>query len=435
MKKNWVVFGAAILAYVIAMMHRALLGVAGTEAAEFFSSTPSLISTIVTVQLGAYAFGQIPAGLLIDRYGSRAVLTLGSIVMAAGQTVLATVDSLPVAYVARTFVGLGDACIYISILGLIPKWFSPRMAPLMSQLTGLFGVFGQLSALYGVLPGIRAWGWTTGVLVSAGVGLTTAAVVFAFVRNAPPDVEVERADKSLASVHRSVMTAIKHPATQLGFMIHFTAGFAMNAFTFMWGIPYLVMGQGVSPATAAGLFTALSLIGLFFGPIIGVLTARHPLRRSNLALAVIAFSLFGWCVILAVPQEAPIWLIVFLLVTLSAGGPGTVIGFDFNRTHVLQKGLGIANGIVTMGAFIGGTLMVLIIGLALNMLSDGASTYTFEQFRLAMALQIPMYLFGIAGILIARGRLRRRMAADGIVVPTWKEIFGRERRKRRNRRR
>ena len=70
-----VVFGAAMLTYVVAMMHRSSLGVAGAEAAEHFGTTPSIVSTFVVLQLLTYAFGQIPSGVLLDRYGPRIMLT------------------------------------------------------------------------------------------------------------------------------------------------------------------------------------------------------------------------------------------------------------------------------------------------------------------------------------------------------------------------
>ena len=71
---------------------------------------------------------------------------------------------------------------------------------------------------------------------------------------------------------------------------------------------------------------------IVFSPLLGWLTSRHPLCRSNLALAVIGFNVLGWAAALLWPGRAPWWLLILLVVAMSAGGPGTGIGFDYPRT-------------------------------------------------------------------------------------------------------
>lgn len=432
-KRRWVVFGVAIAAYVVGMMHRASLGVAGVEAAEHFGTTPSIVSTFVVLQLLTYALGQMPAGLVLDRVGPRAMLTFGSLVMASGQLMLGAVDVLALGFVARFFVGLGDACIYVSILTIIARWFPPRLVPLMSQVAGMLSVVGQLLAIYGLLPTIQRFGWQTGLTLAASLGVVAAAAVFTVVRNAPDGVVIEPPTEKLSQLHRGVWEVIRHPGTQLGFSIHFTSGFAMNAFVFMWGLPYLRGAQGLDQATASALFTLISVAGLFIGPVIGILTGRHPLRRSNLALVIIWAGFLAWGAVLALPGPAPLWLLVVLVLVLAAGGPATAVGFDYPRTMLPPNRLGVANGIVISGAFLGATLTILLVGTVLEFLSGGATTYTFEQFRVAMAVQLPIYVAGLVAIYITRTRLRRRMRAEGVVVPPWPEAISRRWRNRRRR--
>jgi MFS family permease len=114
-RKAWLVWAASIVVYIVAMMHRSSLGVAGLEAAEHFGTTAGIVSTFVVLQLTTYALAQLPAGALLDRYGSRAMLVVGTVAVGLGQVMLALVDDLPLAYAARVFLGLGDACIFNSV--------------------------------------------------------------------------------------------------------------------------------------------------------------------------------------------------------------------------------------------------------------------------------------------------------------------------------
>ncbi len=124
------------------------LGVSGLSAADRFSASPGVLSAFVVLQVVVYAGAQVPAGVLLDRYGSRVLIVAGAALMAAGQLTLALTESLPLAIGARAVVGLGDAITFISVLRLVPHWFPPRQVPLLTQLTGICGQVGQvLSAM------------------------------------------------------------------------------------------------------------------------------------------------------------------------------------------------------------------------------------------------------------------------------------------------
>ncbi|WP_220488382.1 MFS transporter [Tessaracoccus sp. MC1756] len=425
----WVVWGVSLLAYAVAVMHRTSLGVAGLEAAQHFGTTPGIISTFVVLQLAVYALAQVPVGLLLDRYGSRVVLTGGILVIVAGQMVLALATELPLAYVARILLGVGDACIFNGILKLLPRWFEPRRIPVLTQITGMFAGFGQIASVIIVLPVIQLLGWRLGLLMVSGASALAVLAIIGWVRNAPPGEDAGIVVDPLREIPGRIADVTRHPATQLGFWVHFTSGFSMNAFLFMWGMPYLVVAQGLSQLQASGLFTVLSVASMFAGPVIGALTARHPLRRSTLALIVVCSLIVVWAAVLLWPGRAPGALLFLLVLVLAVGGPGTGIGFDFPRTSLPSTRLGAANGIVITGAFTGGTLLILLMGVFLDWIAGG-NAYTPEHLRLAWALQAPFFIVGIGGILLSRRKLRTLMESQGVLVPSWREVLERLRRRR-----
>lgn len=426
----WVVWGVGLFAYAVAVMHRASLGVAGLEAAQHFGTTPGIVSTFVVLQLATYALAQVPVGALLDRLGSRFMLAAGSLAIGSGQVLLAVAEDLTPAYAARILLGIGDACIFNSVLRLLPRWFEPRAIPILSQVTGMSAALGQIASVGVVLPLIQGLGWREGLLIAAGASAVAAVASVVWVRNAPRGEQSAVVSDRLREMPARIVGVTRHPATQLGFWIHFTSGFSMNAFLFMWGMPYLVVGQGLTQVQAGGLMATLSAASMAAGPVVGALTARHPLRRSNLALLVIGALMLAWTATLLWPGRAPAALLFALMIVLAVAGPGTGIGFDFPRTSLPHTRLGAANGIVITGGFTGGTLLILLMGMLLDAIAKG-QPYTAEQLRLAWALQLPFFAVGIAGILLSRRRLRALMAADGVLVPTWREVVRRIRAGRR----
>jgi MFS family permease len=123
-------------------------------------------------------------------------------------------------------------------------------------------------------------------------------------------------------------------------------------------VPYPVSGEGLSPSAAGGLVSLFVLCTICIGPVVGILTARHPMRRSWLLLAVMGANAVTWTVVLARPGPAPFWLLVVLIVVLSAGGPGSVVGIDIARTSNPRVNLGVAQSMVNVGGFLA-TLLVL----------------------------------------------------------------------------
>ena len=145
-----------------------------------------MLSTFVVLQVVVYASAQIPAGLLLDRFGSKVMILSGGALMVVGQLALAFTESLPAAIGARAVVGLGDAFTFISVLRLVPHWFSPRQIPLVTQLTGISGQLGQVLSAVPFLSLLIGSGWTTAYTTVAALGVLSLALTAALVRDTPP---------------------------------------------------------------------------------------------------------------------------------------------------------------------------------------------------------------------------------------------------------
>ena len=117
---------------------------------------------------------------------------------------------------------------------------------------------------------------------------------------------------------------------------------------------------------------------------------------------------------LALPGAAPLWLLVVLVVVISVGGPGSMVGFDFARTFNPSATLGTAQGMVNMGGFIASLLVMQAMGLILQ----AAGGMSFESFRLAWTLQYAVWTIAVLGILITRHKARRllRLQDDKILL-------------------
>ncbi|MGO1683523.1 MAG: MFS transporter [Brachybacterium sp.] len=420
--RAYVVWIAAVTAYAIAVLQRTTMGFAGLEATERFGASATIVSTFVVLQLGVYALCQIPAGLLLDRYGSRVTLVAGALLMGTGQLLMSQTETVGVAMGARIILGAGDALTFSSAVRLVPAWFPASRVPILTQLTSILGQVGQIASAVPFVAVLTVAGWGTAFSSAASVSAVAALLALLVVRATPPGVPRPRVKQDLLKVPLVLARIVRHPSTQLGFFTHFTAGFTGIAFAMMWGYPYLTAGEGLSQPAASAIMTVLVVVAVIAGPLIGALTQRHPLRRSTLVLLIVAAIVVPLLALVLWPGPAPIWLLIVLVSGFSIGGPASSVGFDFPRTDLARHRLGTATGVVIMGGFIGGLTSILLIGVVLDLLRPDGN-YDLQAFRLAFAVQLPMLALGVAGMLLTRARLRRRMAARGSEVPPWRDVW------------
>ena len=406
--RAWTIWATGLLAYVVAVLDRTTLGVSGLNAADRFSASPSVLSTFVVLQVVVYAGAQVPAGVLLDRYGSRVLIVAGAALMSGGQLLLALTESLPLAIAARAIVGLGDALTFISVLRLVPRWFPPKQVPLLTQLTGICGQLGQVLSAVPFLALLTGTTWGTAYGSAAGLGVLALVLVVALVKNAPAGPVTATESLSVRATLLSVKTVWLRPGTRLGFFTHMGTQFSVTVFALMWGVPYLTVAQGLSAGAAGALLTVSVLAAISAGIAIGIFTGRYPHRRSHIVLAIIASNALVWTVVLALPGRAPLWLLVVLIVVISVGGPGSMVGFDFARTFNPSSTLGTAQGMVNMGGFIASLLVMQAMGVILGAMGG----YSFESFRVAWTVQYAIWVLAVTGILITRGKARRLIRAE-----------------------
>ena len=415
----WVVWAVALAAYIVGVMHRTSFGVAGLDAAQRFQAGPAALSGFVVLQLLVYAALQVPVGLLLDRFGGRVMVVTGALTMAAGQLVLALATTLPLAVAARVLIGTGDALTFISVLSVVTAWFPPRRVPVMTQLTGLVGQLGQVLSAVPLAALLHGPGWTPAFLCAAGLGVFVGLAVLVVVRDRPPGAPPPPPAAPPREVLHGLRRSWAEPGTRLGLWTHMGTQFCGTVFGLLWGVPYLVAGQGMTPGQASAVLTLLVVVGIVAGPLFGEFAARHPMRRSYLVLTVIALHALAWAAVLLVPPPAPRWLLVALVVVIGTGGPGSMIGFDYARTFNPRSRQGAAVGIVNVGGFVASLLVAWAIGVVLGR----AGGYTPEAFRIAWTVQYVVWAFAVVAVLGSRRLARRKLAAEGVEVLPLREVL------------
>lgn len=424
------VWGTGVLVYVVAVVHRSSLGVAGIDAAERFGIGASALSSFSVLQVLVYAGMQIPVGLLVDRFGTRKVLSAGILLFTTGQLGFALSHAFLPALLSRAVLGCGDAMTFVSVLRLGAMWFPARRGPLVAQFSALCGMAGNLVSTVLLVRLLHSAGWTTMFATTALGGVLALALVLLLMRDhppGPPTATVRRAPPAASrpSLRGQLAGAWREPGTRLGMWVHFTTQFSAMVFLLLWGMPFLVEGQGLDRGTAGALLTLIVLAGMAFGMVIGPLVARWQGIRMPLTLGIVGATALLWAAVLGWPGgQAPPWLLTVHAVVLGACGPASMIGFDFARPANPPERLGTASGIVNVGGFAATMVTLLAVGALLDLVDPGSAggAHSAGAYRVAFCAVFVVQAIGLSQILRLRGRAAQRERARIVAGHTEKAL-------------
>ncbi|GAA1322979.1 nitrate/nitrite transporter [Leucobacter albus] len=455
----WMVWGVAVALYAIAIVNRSSLSALGPVAQEHFGIDASTLAAFPVIQLLVYAVCQIPVGVLLDRHGATVLILSGSALMFVGQIVMATVTNVELAILARVLVGAGDACTFTAVMRMLPEWFKPRQLSTLGQVTGLIGQLGQLVSVVPLAFVVDRFGWQTGFLGISAAGLLSFLLAAVVLRDAPgkrtalerltrrtgritaaseslsaaatttvtmappqtsliPVVGGARARRNGRSGRESFVMRVRRllsiPGVRLAYWVHFVTPFSAHAFLLLWGTPFLTGGLGMTPAAASGMLSLTVISSMIAGLILGPISSRFIERRVLLVIWVTVLIMVTWLSVILWPGMPPGWLIIALVVILPLGGPVSMIAFEVARSHTPRSFAGFGTGLVNTGGFTSALLLVMLIGVALDLQGAGSpETYTLHAFKIAFAVQVPLWVIGLTMIMIERRRTGRWMERHG----------------------
>jgi len=392
----WVICLIAAIFYAYDYLIRVQPSVMLHELMHFYGTDAVGVGLLSAFYFYAYTPLQIPAGLIVDRYSTRMVLTLSAFICAVGTILFATVDNYYIALAARMMMGAGSAFAFMGALKLAALWLPHKYFTMYAGIATAMGTIGAISADTILSHMVVHIGWQRTVLITAFVGLAITILIFLFVRNKPKHIKtLPREFKSWSHTRRRLLFILK----QWQFWVNGITGglvfLPINVFASLWGIVFLKRAYSLTNQHAS---TAIALIflGTAIGsPLAGWISDRIKKRKVPL------FVGCGGCILLtfAILYETNVsnlslYTMLFLL-GFFAGAE--VVVFSIAREISPPRTTGITtattNFLVTMGA----AVLQPLIGYLLvhfwegNLSDKGVPIYSLDTYRHALLI-LPILL-------------------------------------------
>jgi MFS family permease len=257
-------------AYMLSYVYRTVNAVISPELTASLGISASSLGLLTSAYFIAFAAMQVPAGMLLDRYGPRRVEPALLALAALGAMLFAAADDLAGLTIARALIGAGVSVCLMAPLKAIATWYS---AERQASLAGWMMVAGGIGALLSTAP--LAWAlsvlsWRGIFAVLGATTLAVAAVIFMFVPDtpAPPRTDGGRSTwRGVKIVFRSSRLWWIAPLNALGMG-------SFMAIQGLWSVPWLMEIDGYSRNVAADHLLVMGLTTLAGYAAVALLSTR-----------------------------------------------------------------------------------------------------------------------------------------------------------------
>lgn len=422
-RRRWIGYSLLMLAFFLVGLHRTSTAVLSKQLMRTFDMTATRLGLLHSSFFYLYAVLQIPAGLLTDKYGARAIATGGTVLMSVGAVSFALAPIYSVAFLGRLLVGFGASVLFVAALRFCANWFRPDEFGTMAGVTTTVSLIGGLAATTPFAVAISTFGWRETLLGLGGVGFVAAVGIVAVSHDTPRDAGLasidtvsDRPEVTVSDLRRYVGDALREVETWLlGTILFFLLGISITIFG-LWGIPYLVQTYDIS-VTEASVYLLVGNAGAAIGPTaFGWISDRLGRRAELIVFSSIAFGL-TWGIFVAF-GSIPLLLVgsVFFLSGILRGGTPLVFAVIKERHPAGASGTVI--GIVNTMGWIGAAVFPVILGAALDVFwtgqtVNGTRVYTALGYRVAFAISFAGGLIAAACAIVLHLRVRdERRAAN-----------------------
>ncbi len=394
-------------------LDRINLSVAAPQLKEAFNLTPEQVGLFLSAFFWSYALLQVPAGMLLDRWGPTRIGRWGAALWGLASTITALAGGFGGIFAARMLLGIAEAPGFPVSAKATGYWF-PRKERAFA--TALFDAAAKFSNVIGV-PLVAfvcvnaGWRWGFGV---------TAALSFAYFVAFLVIYRDPSADQGLTDLERAYIVeggaqpegaAASGAVGMLGHLLAqrkvwgLTIGFAAYGYTFYlfltWLPGYLVATMHMSILKSAGFAAIPWMVATLTDLLVGgwlidhLVASGHDESRVRKAVLVGGMVL-GLAVFGATQTTDPVWAITWISIALGGLAAAAPVGWSLPSLVAPRGGVGTVGGIMNFANNLMGAAAPIVTGYIVGQTNSFANAFMVAGVIL---------LVGIVAFVVVMGRI------------------------------
>ncbi|MDW2778314.1 MFS transporter [Pseudomonas sp. YQ_6] len=202
---------------IINYVDRSALSIANTSIQRDMGITPSQMGILLSAFSLAYAFSQLPLGMIIDRLGSKISLGAALLGWSVAQTASGLINSFSAFIGLRVVLGIGEAPMFPSAAKALAEWFEAEKRGTPTGIVLSSTCIGPCLAPPLLTLLMITWGWRGMFIVTGVFGILVAACWFAFYKSKAQylaELPAEEREQLLAAQAHKQAVASARPSVQ-----------------------------------------------------------------------------------------------------------------------------------------------------------------------------------------------------------------------------
>lgn len=362
---RYVIYALVALAYFLVYFHRTSTAVMATDLTAAFGIAPTAIGLFSSMYFYAYAIGQLPAGILADKWGIRNTMSLFVLIAGLGAILFGMSGSFNTALVARFLVGLGVGFVYVPAMRFLADWFKKDEFATYSGVLLAVGNAGSLASTAPLVALMAAIGWRSSMTSVGIASLVVAVLLFMFLRNKPEDVGganindiqgITPGSSAPIGIMESLGILVRNYNFWTIAAMFFVLYGTIMGFQGMWAGPYLMNVYHLTKAQAASILMLIP-IGMIFGcPIAGVVADKWLKSKKKVVMIGVFMNILTWIPLVFMIDSMGLGLIRVLMFVYGFFGGFFVIMYANLKENIDLRMAGTATGFLNVFVFGGGAI-------------------------------------------------------------------------------
>jgi sugar phosphate permease len=400
-RRRWYVLALLCLLALVNNIDRLALSIAAPAMQSDLGITATEIGLLGSAFSLFYAFGQLPSGWFVDRFGPRWLLGISVTVWSAATAAMGISNSLSAFVCARAALGIAEAPSLPSTNKIVTQWFPKREQGIANASWDAALKVGPAFLTFALVWVVAELGWRTMFYFAGAAGIVVAVVFLASFRDVDRcphlgeeerewiDQDGESASEGAASV--PWFTLFKR-RSMWGMM----AGFFCNMWvyqTFLVFIPLFIIKQFGVKFASLGLVASVPWIGAIIGDLAsgmlsGWLASRHGWHTLRAKKVTLVGALLLQALVLALLPLNSLFgatgglPFAVLLMAFALGFNGAVVAHAWSLPAEVTAPSTVASvgAVQNFGGFLGATVSPLVAGVIVDATGSFASVFAISAF-------------------------------------------------------
>lgn len=401
-KLGWIVVLTASLFFFYEFIQLNLFNAIDVELMQAFKLNAPQLGQLSSMYFYANAVFLFPAGVLLDRYSTKWILSIAVTISTIGTFVFGLADSYTVAAMGRFLVGVGAAFCFLSCIRLASRWFPPSK---MAFVTGVVVTMAMLGGLVAQTPFevLSHWiGWRKALMVDGALGIVVVLAIALMVQDRPPnsheDTHAQKAHLKSLGVWSSIKLVVLNKNNWFGGIYTSLLNSPVFILGALFGIHYLVEVHHLT-SVQGSYATTMFFVGIIFGsPAFGWFS-DHIGRRVLPMLIGAVLSLVVMLFLMFVP-DLSLGTLIFLFFLIGFVTSSQVLSYptiaELNPPILTSTAVSIASVCIMSS----GAIFQPFFGWMMELkwdhkIVDGVPIYSAHDFLMAMMIMPIAFVIGL----------------------------------------